>query len=94
MYQPDKLAQNLNELLGWAGLQPCQTIAENISNVVAHPTRAPEKDFAQMSNHEKQEYFRERSAGWKNWTDVQRNTFLEICGPFMNRAGYQIPFDK
>ena len=92
MYQPDQLKTQIEKLLQWAQLDSCESIAQYISNYLAHPSGEPHKSFELMDAEEKREYFAAKSDQWRHWSAEQRKTFQEVCGEFMQQLGYRMPF--
>lgn len=86
--------EKLNELFAWAGTSSCSAVVDNIRNVIdCMPTTEVPKDFAEMTDSDKQAYFRAKANRWHNWTPQQRQQFIDTCGAQMKRLAYEIPFE-
>ena len=84
--------RKLEELFNWLEISSSTAVAENLTNVLAHPTSDTAKSFDSMSTEEKKAYFASKSDAWKNWPAEHGAAFVNTCGPLMNLLDYEIPF--
>lgn len=68
------------------GLAPHAAPAQHSRTSVTHPTQAV--DGAGTV----EEHFNARDAAHEQWTNEERQIFLEVCGSAMDTLGYEIPF--
>ncbi|HMO12861.1 MAG TPA: sulfotransferase [Pirellulaceae bacterium] len=68
------------------GLEPSPVCADYV-----HHTHRNQTSFDEEPDSHKK-CLNQRSARWRYWTDAQRQTFIDICGPNMQYLGYEIPW--
>lgn len=92
-YDPELIELKINEMLQWAGLPSNSAVVDNIRNVNdCMPTTQAPREFTEMNDLEKRDYFRAKGERWRKWTEEERSDFIKICGGLMKRLGYSIPF--
>ena len=93
-YEPKLIESKIDEMFRWAGMRSSQAVIDNILNVNdCMPTTQAPKEFVQMTERERRDYFRAKGERWRSWKAEERNDFVEICGGLMKRLGYPIPFE-
>ncbi len=68
------------------GLQFDENSVRFLKENVVHPLDQKDQPV------DPQKIFKERTEPYKNWTDIQKNTFKATCTKAMIEAGYEIPF--
>lgn len=92
-YDSQLVESKLDQIFKWTGIPNSPEVVANIRNVIdCMPTTEVPKEFSQMNDAEKQNYFREKADRCQDWSDAQREQFIELCKPLMERLGYSIPF--
>ncbi len=97
-YQPERLEAELAGLFAWANLPSSPAPAEHMLTTLCHPTESDQqiarREFSRTSIEQRRAYFQAKRERWKDWNRDQRDTFCEICGPFMKHLGYEIPWSQ
>ncbi len=73
-------------VLAGLDLGPSAAPAAHARESITHPTQ--DADGQQSVR----DHFDARAPAHETWTDEEKRTFVEICGPSMERLGYDIPF--